>query len=148
LAVDEVPAPNLGVSPVEVVPLRMDRSALDWLGDPGTDFRRTALLAGAGVGPLVEATDIAVSVVRGGLLLRVPRLGRSLVVVPFQFSHCLRAVARNGRPPELRRANLLLTALVFEGELDADIAYRQGAFLGGDCRLRDLAEDRRFVGGL
>ena len=145
LAVDEVSAPNLGISPIETPALQMDRNALEWLGDVANDLDRTALLAGPSQGDLVKATGIDIAIERGDIRVRAKSQGRSLVVVPFQFSHCLRSIARKGAAPELRRADLLLTGILFEGVLDAAIEYRQGAFEGTDCRLKDLADDRAFV---
>lgn len=145
LAVDEVNTPNLGVSPVETSSLNMNRAALEWLGNPTNDFQRKALLAGANPGQLVKATDIDITVERGGLRVRASSQGRSLVVIPFQFSHCLRATRHNGSTPELRRVDLLLTGILFEGALDTTIEYQQGAFRGANCRLSDLADDRTFV---
>ncbi len=145
LAVDEVPAPNLGVSPIEISPLEMNRSALEWLGDPAHDFTAEALLAGDNPGPLVPAASIGIVVEKGGIRVRATSPGKSLVVIPFQFSHCLRASAGNTAAPELRRADLLLTGVLFEGELDTTIKYRQGPFEGVSCRIRDLQEDRVFV---
>jgi hypothetical protein len=69
--------------------------------------------------------------------------GDSLVVIPFQFSHCLRASSSgDSASPKLIRANFLLTGLVFHGDLDDTINYRQGPFVGIWCGLNDLREDR------
>ena len=44
-----------------------------------------------------------------------------------------------------RRANLALTAMLFDGELDVMIAYRQGPLQHARCRLDDFADDRRLI---
>jgi hypothetical protein len=45
------------------------------------------------------------------------------------------------RPPELRRADLLLTGILFDGDLDVTIQYRQGPFEAVNCRLYDRNDD-------
>ena len=110
----------------------MNRSALDWLGNPASDYAREALLSGEDPGALVEATDIGITVEKGGIHVRARSPGKSLVVIPFQFSHCLRVTAKLGQgTPQLGRSqDLLLTGILFEGDLDTFVAYRQGPFWG------------------
>jgi hypothetical protein len=148
LAVDEIPDVNLGLSPVEIVPLVSASAALAWLGETNVDFKQTSMLAGSDTGPLKAARDISIRIVRRGWHVSARSEGRSLVVVPFAFSNCLR-VARweNGSMPELRRANLLLTGIIFDGTLDATVEYRQGPFENASCQLKNFGEIQA-LGGL
>ena len=146
LALDEIPDPNLGVSPTEILPLGPGGEALAWLDQPALDFSRQALLAGPATAPLVEASDIQIEIERGGIRVHAASAGHSVVVIPFQFSHCLRAIAQVGTaPPELRRADLLLTGILFEKQLDATIEYRSPIFGGAYCWLDDRADDRDLL---
>jgi hypothetical protein len=146
LALDEIPKPNIGVSPTTTIRLASPGEAFAWIGRAENDFERAAILDGPDPGPLLPATDVEVRIEQDGIAVRASSAGRSLVVIPFQFSHCLRAVSRAaGKPPELRRANLALTGLLFDGEVDAVIAYRQGPFQQPNCRLDDLADDTRLI---
>jgi len=47
---------------------------------------------------------------------------------------------------ELRRANGLLTALIFDREIDVVVKLRFGLFENPTCRLDDLREFRRLNG--
>ena len=65
-----------------------------------------------------------------------------MLIIPFEFSHCLQIQNRStdSRAIQLFRADLLLTAVEFEGKLDATIAYRAGPFSGSSCRLHDARD--------
>jgi hypothetical protein len=61
-------------------------------------------------------------------------------VLPQQFSNCLRA--SDGRV-RLVRANLMMTGVIFSGQLYADIHFDYGIFRLG-CRWAGLADMRRL----
>jgi len=146
LAVDEIPNPNIGVSPTTTIRLASPSEALAWIGRAENNFERTAVLDEPDPGPLLPAANVEIRIERDGVAVRARSRGRSLVVIPFQFSHCLRAVSQGaGAPAELRRANLALTGLLFDGDLDTTIAYRQGPLQNARCRLDDFADDRRLT---
>lgn len=89
-------------------------------------------------GPLVPATSATVAADLGAkLVVHAKSPGRSLLVLPFEFSHCLRLTATSGAA-QLLPANLQQIGLLFESEVTADIVYRFG--LSGDtaCRGEDL----------
>jgi hypothetical protein len=144
LAVDKLPDPNLGVSPTKIF-VRADRDAFRWLAQDKIDFERTVLLPveASGVGALTPAPNVTMLVEHGGLRVGASSSGDSLIVLPIQFSHCLRAFANSGTVrPMVLRVDFLLTGLVFHGKLDSTIEYRQGPFTGVSCALNDLREDR------
>lgn len=146
LALDEVARPNLGLSPTEILPQGSAAETVEWLGREENDLERRAVVAGPPPGPLVPARDIRITVIPDGLEIQAESAGRSLVVIPFQYSHCWEVVPRAGSSsPDLRRVDLLLTGLVFEGKLDAAIRIRLGPFQGWRCRLTDLADSRALA---
>ena len=65
--------------------------------------------------------------------------GRSILLLPLEYSRCLQITARSGSP-QLFRADVLLTGVVFTDKLDTDIALQIGAFIDPTCRLQDLRE--------
>jgi hypothetical protein len=145
LALDELPSPNLGLSPTEIIQIP-DGEALNWLGNNANDYSREALLAGPLPGNLEVAQDITINVLKGGVHVRAISTGSSLVVLPFQYSHCLEVVpAAASKAPDLRRADVLFTGLLFDRTLDVEIRYRQGPFENTDCRLNDQKEDVAFA---
>src|SRR5262249_10237384 len=58
----------------------------------------------------------------------------SLIVLPIQYSRCLSLVGADSA--RLLRTNLLVTGLLFSGEIDADLVYTFGFFRAG-CRRAD-----------
>jgi hypothetical protein len=147
LAVDEIPNPNLGVSPTMTAQVTSPEEALAWVAKPENDFTRIALIDEPNPGPLSPARDVDIRPDQHGLSVRAHSEGHSLLVIPFQFSHCVRVHSRlPGAPPELRRTNLLLSGLLFERAVDVTIGYRQGPFDNAGCRLKDLADDQRLLG--
>jgi hypothetical protein len=66
--------------------------------------------------------------------------GTSLVILPQQFTNCLKASDSRVR---IVRANFLWTGVVFSGDIDTDIWFAYGMFSSG-CRRDDLADLRRL----
>jgi hypothetical protein len=67
-------------------------------------------------------------------------IGTSLVILPQQFTNCLKTSDSRVR---IVRANLMWTGVVFAGEIDTDIWFGYGMFSPG-CRRDDLADMRRL----
>jgi len=104
------------------------------------DFTRQAVLSKPLHHPLVHARDMRLSRIRGGLHVSGYSDGTSLVILPLQFSHCLRA-----RDERVRfvRANLMMAGIIFSGDLDTDIVFDYGLFSPA-CRRADLAEIKQL----
>jgi len=102
------------------------------------DFARKAVVGsrGASLGPLVPAHDMQLTVIRGGLHVAGRSDGMSLVVLPQQFSHCLKPSDPNVR---LIRTDFLLTGMIFSHGVDTEIRFNYGIFSPA-CRRRDLAD--------
>src|SRR5262249_43123937 len=111
------------------------------LAAPHFDFAKQVVLSAGIDEPLVPAHDVRLSVIRGGLHVSGASEGTSLVVLPQQFSHCLRA--RDSRV-RLVRADLLMTGVIFSGNIDTDILFDYGIFSPG-CRRIDLAELKGLI---
>ena len=135
----ELPQPNVGdYSPTEVVTADSGAEMLEIMRRSDFDFARKAVVGsrGANLGPLVTAHDMQFTVIRGGLYVAGRSDGMSLVVLPQQFSHCLKP-----RDPNVRliRADFLLTGMIFSGSVSTDIRFDYGIFSPA-CRRRDLAD--------
>jgi hypothetical protein len=133
----EYPRPNIGdYSPTEIVTAQTGAEISAKITDSHFDFTKQAVLSTPFVQSLVPARDMRLSRIRGGLHVSGKSSGTSLVVLPQQFSHCLRA--RDSRV-RVVRANLLMAGMIFSGELDTDIVFDYGIFSPG-CRGLDLAD--------
>lgn len=133
----ELPHPNVGnYTPTEVIVATSADDTMVVIKRPSFDFmKQVVLLKDVGT-PLVPAHDMRLSPIRGGWHVTGKSDGTSLVVLPQQFSHCLRAHDPNVR---LVRADLLISGLIFSGEVDTDILFDYGMFSQW-CRRADLAE--------
>jgi hypothetical protein len=136
----ELPDPNLGnYSPTEIIQKEAAAEIVATLGTSTFDFRRQAVL-GTATKPLVPARDMQLSLIRGGLHVSGRSAGTSLVLLPQQFSHCLRAHAAG---VTLVRANLIMTGIMFSGGIDTDVTFDYGIFSPG-CRRADLKDMDRL----
>jgi hypothetical protein len=137
----ELPRPNIGdYSPTEVM---IATSAPDMAATMRTenfDFTKQVVLTEAQPQLLVPAREMRLSLIHGGFHLTGRSDGTSLVVLPEQFSHCLRP--RDERV-HIIRADLLMTGVIFSGDVDTDILFDYGIFTPG-CRRADLADVRRL----
>jgi hypothetical protein len=104
------------------------------------DFTKQVVLSVPPAETLVPARDVRLSLIQGGFHLSGRSSGTSLVVLPQQFSNCLRARDERVR---IVRADLLMTGVIFSGEVDTDILFDYGMFTPG-CRRADLADMRRL----
>jgi hypothetical protein len=90
-----------------------------------------------------RARNVAMTVELDGVRIRAVSDGPAHILLPVQFSHCLRVV--NSSPARLTRANLLQTLVSFEGALDARLEFHFGLFADNKCRLRD-GQDNKALG--
>ena len=136
-----VPDTNVGnYSPTEVRGATTATEILTDLGradfDPNRELFADVPGGAAGLVALKES-----AVVFDGVSLHVTAssAGRSVLLLPLEYSRCLDLTAQAGSA-ELFRADLLLTGIVFSNELDAKVALRTGPFVNPACRLRDLSD--------
>jgi hypothetical protein len=137
----EIPHPNVGnYSPIEVMTAGSGAEIMTILGEPKFDATQQAVLSTPIAVQLVPAREMRMSHTRSGLHVSGRSDGTSLVVLPQQFSNCLRARDERVR---LMRANLMMTGLIFSDELDTDIFFDYGIFTPA-CRRADLADMKRL----
>jgi hypothetical protein len=137
----ELPKPNIGdYSPFEIAVASSGDEIGKQIQAADFDFTRKAVLSARPRETLVPARNMRLSVIRGGWHVSGHSNATSLVVLPLQYSHCLRA-----RDPRVRlvRANLLMTGLLFSGEIDTDIVFDYGLF-SPRCRYADIADVKRL----
>jgi hypothetical protein len=137
----ELPQPNVGdYGPTEVVTAALAPDMVAAMRVENFDFTKQVVLSVRPPETLVPARDVRLSLIKGGFHLSGRSSGTSLVVLPQQFSNCLRARDERVR---IVRADLLMTGVIFSGEVDTDILFDYGIFTPG-CRRADLAEMRRL----
>jgi hypothetical protein len=141
----ELPAPNLATySPTSVEIRQSLASTLDFVADDSVDLTKAAVVREEIGGPLTVVASSSLSTSDGDLHVVAQSPGRSLLVVPVEFSHCMelrdRRAAMGGPEVRLVRADGVLTGIVFERELDAVLAFRTGPLHSPTCRWKDYQE--------
>src|SRR5262249_42264570 len=95
-------------------------------------------------GPLTEAKLELFTIGRDQYRVRANSAGKSILLLPLEFSRCLKISDAAGGAPRLFRADLMLTAVLFERHIDAQISFHTGPFHNSRCRLDDLADNNRM----
>jgi hypothetical protein len=145
----ELPGPNLATySPTSIETRRDLVSMLDFIVDDKVDLSREAVAQDPIDGSLVPARSSALSMMGRDLRVTAESDGRSLIVVPLEFSHCLEmhdAHPEAEARPALSRIDGLLTGIVFEHHLDAVLSFRIGPLHNPTCRWQDYRDLRALL---
>lgn len=140
----ELENPNLATySPTQPIRVEMAAEAiLPRMAAAANELDRLVFVNDALQGPFTPARNSSMTLKRDGYRVSAEADGRSLLLLPIQFSHCLSLTDHAGgeAKPRLYRANLAQTVVLFEGRLDATIEFDFGLFGNGACRLRDGRE--------
>lgn len=133
-------APNLGdYSPTRLLVASTAAAMLGRMEAPDFDPRRDAIVEpGLDIGPLVPAVHAEVSFQRDTLRVRAVSSGRSLIVLPYEYSRCIRFGQES--KAQLLRVNLLHLGLLFEGEVDLRLIHSTGPFVSPGCLLKDRSD--------
>jgi hypothetical protein len=143
-----IDSPNLFVySPTRVLSARDAGQGVVALQQGDMDPRTSAVVIGPvalpmSLAPVDHASAIAIS---GGWKVHAVGRGSHMLLMPVQFSHCWEvAVEAGDQHAHLIRANVAMTALIFENEVTAAIRYRFQAPNKLSCRRADYEEDQRI----
>jgi hypothetical protein len=145
----ELPGPNLATySPTSIETRRDLASALDFVVDDSVDLTKRAVTLSPVIGALEPVLSSALAMANGNLHIVAKSAGRSLVIVPVEFSHCIelhetRIGSRTGAA--LVRVDGVLTGIVFEHDLDAVLSFRIGPLHNPICRWQDYQDLRAML---
>jgi hypothetical protein len=131
---------NLGqFSPTRPVRVATAVEAIAVMKAKGFDPQRDVVVEGELPANLIRADSVLVTVNAGAQLhIQAFSRGHSLLVLPFEFSHCLRLHAPKGASAYLLPVNLQQTGLIFDRQTEINIEYRFGLFGEAQCRGADL----------
>jgi hypothetical protein len=140
----ELSEPNLATySPTSIETRRDLTSALDFVADDSVDLTKRAVTASPVVGALVPVQSSASAMVNEDLHIVAKSAGRSLVIVPVEFSHCMElheTPLGTSTGTALLRVDGVLTGIVFEHDLDAVLSFRIGPLHNPLCRWQDYQD--------
>ena len=115
---------------------------LNTMAEDGFDGRRDIVVDKPFDQPLVPAIRSELTVIKDGLVISGDTRGRSVIVLPVQYSRCWEL-----SPPssaQLLRANLAQLAIEFEGRLEGTLHLRFGPFWNSACRVDDIRDADRL----
>lgn len=140
----ELSEPNLATySPTSIEARRDLVSALDFVVDDKVDLSTRAVAQEDVGGPLTPARSSVLSMAGKDLHVVADSDGRSLVIVPVEFSHCIELSETHhgaGDGPALLRIDGLLTGIAFDRHLDAVLSFRFGPLRNALCRWQDYRD--------
>jgi hypothetical protein len=129
---------NVGnYSPTNVITARDAPWILHYLWRASFDLRESIILPEKIEESLVQANSGKMSFERGAIRVQAESRGHSLLLLPVQYSHCL--VPSEPVKVTLLPANLVQTAVLFQGSIDLRISFGYGLLSPG-CRRQDLAD--------
>ena len=147
----ELSKPNLATySPTSVETRRDLSSMLDFVVDDSIDLSKRAVAQEQVPGPLTPVRSVALSMAGKDLRVVADSYGRSLIVVPVEFSHCLELIetpAGQGGGATILRIDGLLTGIVFAHHIDAVLSFRIGPLHNPTCRWADYRDLKVLLPG-
>ncbi len=145
----ELSQPNLATySPTQLETAQNLAATLNFIADEKVDLRKQAVLQQHIDGDLVAVISSSLSMANEDFHVVAESSGRSLLAVPVEYSHCLilrEAHSSTAARPKLLRLDGLLTGILFQGELDAVLSFRDGPLTSPLCRWRDYQEIKAMV---
>lgn len=145
----ELSDPNLATyAPTEIETRRDLASTFDVVVDENVDLSRKAVAQEDIAGALTSLRSSSLSTAGEDLHIVAESAGRSLVVVPVEFSHCMGLHATRpgtGGEGPLLRIDGVLTGIVFEHVLDAVLSFRAGPLRNPLCRWRDYQDIKAML---
>jgi hypothetical protein len=140
---------NVGqYSPTRIVRRMTAPAILDYV-EGNTFDPRNEVVAYAEVAldvPLKAARGAELTFLGAKLRIRAESDGTSILVLPLEYSRCLKLEATEGGG-SMFRANLLEVGIIFSKHIDAYLSLNAGAFLNSACRVRDFLDARSLLVG-
>jgi hypothetical protein len=146
IGLSELTAPNLGTYTPTVIEHQGNiGAALERVADEGFDPKTTAVASDDIPEDLVPAEKAALYFSGKDLRVVATSPGRTLIVVPREYSHCLELRVAASSHASLHRIDGLLTGVLFERQLDAVLAFRIGPLHNPTCRYQDYRDFKAAV---
>ncbi len=146
----ELEYPNIGqYSPTVVRVASTLNDAVGILSDPSFEFDHEVVLhedLPSSVtfkrGQLIDR----IRFVPGGARIEADSEANSLMLLPFEFSHCISFEPDPGTSGQVKlyRANIAMTALVFQGHIKGTLHFSYGPWTNSHARLQDLADLKKL----
>ena len=134
---------NLGnYSPTRTVLARSLDETFQTMDSDSFDPMREAVVYKQLDTDFVKVGNTELTVDGGDLRIVAKSSGKSLIILPIEFSHCLKfeSNTKSSSLNDFFRIDGILTGVIFEKSLDVTTRFRYGVFTNNHCRLKDLAD--------
>ncbi len=137
----ELPHSNVGqYSPTRTIVAKDAKYAISLMSLQDINYRDTAIVSEPLQGELVPIVTSKVRLESGGYRVQASSGGRSMLLLPTQFSNCLQALGPDANRVKLVRANLILTGIIFDRQLDIKLEKSISPFSNSGCRWADRSQ--------
>jgi hypothetical protein len=144
LYLHEISGSNLtGISVLHIKKVNNIRQAEDFMATSQFELQDAVVINkkdGESDDLLVQAKDSKFSIEGGKYSLKANSKGKTLLILPIEYSHCLAMAARTGKMPKIIRVDIALAGLLFENFVDVTIDNKIGPFSQPRCRFKDYRE--------
>jgi hypothetical protein len=146
LRIFRIDGANLGqYSPSRLARISTAKEAIAALEEGSFDPERDGLIEDQVPDEIVPGRLLSLSAEFGpALSVRAESPGWTVLLLPFEYSHCLRLQGIEGQSARLIPVNLLQTGLLFYRVVEAKISYRFGPLDQPRCRDSDLKRADRL----
>jgi hypothetical protein len=132
ISVFELSEPNLGqYSPTQTVAESTIKDVVGFMKSASFNPLQMAI-TNVPLQALVSAENVSVVAERGLISVKVKTKGRSLLVLPFEYTNCMQLI-KSETVASLDRVNYFLTGLLVQGSGTFQIEVQQNPFLGDSC---------------
>ena len=138
---------NLGTySPTSLIQISDANLAMKKMEKPDFYFKKEAIVHKNIEESLVSSEDTKINIEKNGYIHIVAKSsGRSLIVLPIEYSHCLKIIGdKKQQNVKIIRVNVLLTGLIFTKKLDVHLKYYTGLGKNSCCRISDYREAKKM----
>lgn len=139
----ELPEYNSGsFYPTRLIYFDNATQILNYVINKNINFRDQVIVSSELSYHLVKPRYSMLKAIVNGLAIKSYSRGVSSILIPIQYSHCLKASFSGAKPKvfAMQRANLIATLLVFSGKLNMKLNFIYGPFYNSDCRLKDFKD--------
>lgn len=96
---------------------------------------------------LTPAVKSALRVIKNGFHLTADSNGKTLLILPLEFSHCIKVTPLSGHTPEIIRVDGILLGVLFDHHINSILQYQISPFDNAGCKLKNYLEFKRLWQG-
>lgn len=135
-------ANTAGISATRVITAKSISDTEDMMATNNFKLNDAIVLSDLGIrnDELTKANHSELILEKNGIHLQAESSGKTLLILPLEFSHCLKAIPLHGVRPNILRVDGALAGILFDNKLDVMLENHIGPFNDPRCKLKDYRE--------